>query len=281
MWLSDAIVWLYAQQRAAHEVLIHSLEALAAGDGMLAGFALIAASFVYGVVHAAGPGHGKAVITAYMATQPEDRRRVVPISFAAAAMQGVTAVVLVYGLVHLAGWLPRETQDAVLWSERAAFGLAALLGLVLVVRGLRAIIGRVVADPSDHAATCRHHHAPDLADIERAGSWWTRAGLVIAIGLRPCSGAVLVLVLARLLGLGWAGVAAVAAMSFGTALVISGLALASSTFRRWIARWSARRGPWAAYVAEGGAVLGGLLLLVVGAGLLERSFAVATHPLGL
>ena len=66
-----------------------------------------------------------------------------------------------------------------------------------------------------------------MAQLERAGNWRTSLGVVFSIGLRPCSGAILVLVFARAVDLPLAGVAAVAAMSMGTAATVVMLATAA------------------------------------------------------
>ncbi|MCR9257073.1 MAG: high frequency lysogenization protein HflD [Alphaproteobacteria bacterium] len=294
-WFSGLITWIYQQQRAAHDVMAQDLQAIAGGDLLAASAGLILASFAYGVLHAAGPGHGKAVITTYLTTQPEKRRRGVILSFAAAAVQGLTAILLVYGLIHVAGWLPRETKSAVLWSERAAFALAAVLGGLLLIRGAWALAKRFRhshAAKSGHGhfdhghfdhehSECCHAHGPTAEQIDRAGSPWAAIGIVFAIGLRPCTGAVLVLVLAQVLALSWAGILAVMAMSLGTAFTISGIALVSTTVRGWVGRLSqAGTGGRLAFAGDTVSMLGGGVLLVLGGALLQQSFA-PVHPLGL
>ena len=67
--------------------------------------------FLYGVLHAAGPGHGKAVLTTYLLTHRQQLQRGIVMGISAAMLQGISAVVLVYGLIGLAGWLPRETES--------------------------------------------------------------------------------------------------------------------------------------------------------------------------
>ncbi|MCB2100711.1 MAG: hypothetical protein KDE22_07575 [Rhodobacterales bacterium] len=290
--LTRAVVWIAEQQRHFHRALTGGLDSLSNGGGLAAAWGLIGASFLYGVFHAAGPGHGKAILTTYLLTHRERLARGVGLAAAAAACQGITAVVLVYGLITLAGLVPREATAAALWSERASYGLVMAVGALLMWRALRRLWARSRSAPPshhhdhdhDHGPACGHDHGPSADQIGATAGWRASVGLVLSIGLRPCSGAIVVLVFAAALGLAWAGIAAVAAMSLGTMLAVAGLALLAVGARQWAARLAARGGN------SGGAVLqragdlvalaGGAVVVVLGLGLVMASFAPA-HPLGL
>ena len=56
---------------------------------------LLGLSFLYGIFHAAGPGHGKAVISSYVVANEETWRRGVVLSFASALLQAFVAVAFV------------------------------------------------------------------------------------------------------------------------------------------------------------------------------------------
>lgn len=284
------VAWILTEQRQFHRALAAQLHALAGSGSLAAGWGLIGVSFLYGLFHAAGPGHGKAVIATYLLTQACHLRRGLALAAGGALLQGLTAILLVSGLDLLAAGLPGGSALAVSWSERASFALLAGLGLLFAGRAGRALwAGRRACPDPDHHHHDHHHHdhhdhgpgcgcvpAPGPEQIARAESWRGVAGVLLSIGLRPCSGAVLVLALANLLGLGWAGIAAVAAMSCGTALAVAVLAVASVQARGWVARWSGgdgtgRLGPAVALVGGGG-------LFLLGASLLLASFGPA-HPL--
>lgn len=287
---NEMIAWVYAQQRLFHRELTGALSALTQGGGAAAAWALILASFVYGVFHAAGPGHGKAVLTAYLVTHPANVKRGVWLAVASALCQGVVAVVLVYGLIFLAGWLPRQTTTAVSWSERASFVLVFLIGAFLTWRGGRSVWRRLRApgdadapghDAShDHGTHCGHSHGPDAAAMSRATDLRTSLGVILSIGLRPCTGAVLVLVFAKIAGMIWAGVAAVAAISIGTGIAVATLAVIAVNARSWAVRLSAGGGRGWALSSSLAAFAGGLFITAVGVSLLAASFA-PRHPLGL
>ncbi len=291
LW-SSAVTWMLTQQRTFHQELIDALKALTAHGGLATAWSLVAGSFLYGVFHAAGPGHGKAVLTTYLLTHPHRLSRGMGIAAAAAFCQGIVAIVLVYGLIYLAGWIPRETSSAVAWSERLSYILVAALGALLIWRTLRSLAARffptkIAGHSHDHDhghdhvhdENCGHAHMPSGEQLENAKDFRSAAGLVLAIGLRPCTGAVLVLVLAKALGLPWAGVGAVMAMSAGTGMAVASLAFLAVKARHKAVALTADRGPFWRYAGSGVALAGGGLLLAIGISLLSASFY-ARHPLG-
>jgi ABC-type nickel/cobalt efflux system permease component RcnA len=307
---SATVVWILEQQSRFHRALAGHLSTLRAVEGpaaMVASAALIGASFLYGLFHAAGPGHGKAVIATYLLTQPHQLRRGVALATAAAFCQGFVAFLLVYGLVGLGGLLPRESGAAVLWSERLSFTLVILLGLWLLAAALHGAWrrhARATAHPHDHAHDggghghtddhahdhAGHHdaccaHGPSLDQLAAPrNDWRSNLGIVLSIGLRPCSGALIVLVFAHSAALDAAGIAALFALSAGTALATSLLAAFTVFARDKAARLAARsHGGATERVARLGLLvraLGGALILALGISLLSASFA-PVHPLGL
>lgn len=277
--LDRAVVWVWTKQREFHRRLTEELGEVKDKEG--SAFWLVFVSFLYGIFHAAGPGHGKAVLTTYLLTQGREVRRGVAMASAAALMQGATAVILVYGLILVAGWLPRETHTAVDWTERFSFLLVAAIGMFLLWRGIKGIRAssrntRVETMPEEYDP---HDIQPD--QIKQANDWRSIIGIVFAIGLRPCSGAVLLLIFAHVMQIYWAGIAAVVAMSTGTAITVSTLALLAVNARQWVITMteSASSKWW----GIGGGVLillAGTLILYLGVSLLIYSFG-PQHPLGL
>lgn len=281
-------VWVMNEQRAFHRELTGYLRDLAAAGGAWQlVWPLITASFLYGLFHAAGPGHGKAVVSSYLLSHKQTIRIGMWLAAGAAFMQGVVAVVIVYGLVAVAGWLPRDAQGAVLWSERASFALVALLGGYLLWRAGRSLKNRMLGGDGHHhhhdghqhhGDDCGHAHMPTAKDAARVHDLKSALGVIASVGIRPCSGAVIVLVFARVAGLPWAGIAAVAAMSAGTALAVSMLAAFAVTARNLVSRLSWMEGARAGLAADLAALAGGLLILFVGVSLLAAAFRPA-HPI--
>ncbi len=232
-----------AWQRDFHRALTMAISEFSGTSSPGTWATLLGISFAYGVFHAAGPGHGKAVLATYLISQGGARRRALLLSFAASLLQGLVAIGLVVVLVHGLGWLTRQAMGSVVWVEQASFVMVALLGVWLCLRAIRhlrrqpevATAGHHHAGHDhgeDHDCCGGHHHV----DPEQAGDWRTALATVVAIGIRPCSGAVLLLGAATLLGYFLVGVAAVLVMSLGTALTVSALALASVYARGWAER---------------------------------------------
>lgn len=288
------VAWILETQRALHGELVRLVRVLADDPGGRATGALLLASFLYGLFHAAGPGHGKAVLATYLATQPQRLARGIGLAVASAFAQGAVAVVLVVALVVVAGWLPRDAQGAAAWSERAGFAMLAALGCMLAWRGARAIArrddghahgcahghGHGHGHDHGHGPGCGHAHAP-APDALAAPGPLAALGVVMSIGLRPCTGAVLVLVLAFAFDLLWAGIAAVAAMSAGTALALGAMGAVVVVARQRALALAGRGGEGIARRAAAWLSLaGGCAIAVLGALLLHAAFGPA-HPLGL
>jgi ABC-type nickel/cobalt efflux system permease component RcnA len=275
----QTVAWIWTKQREFHRRLTKELGELKEKDGSALWLVLV--SFLYGIFHAAGPGHGKAVLTTYLLTHGREVRRGVGMASAAALMQGITAVVLVYGLILVAGWLPRETRTAVDWTERFSFLLVTAIGLFLLWRGINGIRASLHRTNMERLEDERDPHDIQPDQIKKAKSWSSIFGVVFAIGLRPCSGAVLLLIFAHVMQIYWAGIAAVLAMSTGTAITVSTLALLAVNARQWVVALteSASSRWW----GVGGGVtilLGGSLIFYLGISLLVYSFG-PEHPLGL
>ncbi len=280
--------FLLAWQNKFHTELEAAARALATGPRAF--FALVSASFAYGVFHAAGPGHGKAVLTSYMVANEIQLRRGLLLAALAALLQGLVAIALVAVAALLfkatAGQMTRAAQ----LIETASYIAIAALGARLVWtkgRGLFALLrapapagsGRFVCQAIDdpahvHGPGCGHAHAPDPTLLSGPRFRWGDAfATVVAAGLRPCSGAILVLVFTLSQDMFAAGAGAVMAMSAGTALTTGALAALAVHAKGVALRLSgdgARRTALLTRTAEFCAallVLGFGLALLLGAGL--------------
>ncbi len=211
---------ILAWQSAFYVSLRQALSALREGGGVLP---LAGLAFAYGVFHAAGPGHGKAVISAYIVASGGALRRGAALSLAAALVQAVVAIALV-GIFALAlGATAARINAAMGTIETASFAAIAAFGLWLLWRQA----GRLLSARADAAALACDDgcaHGPSPADAMRPATLRETIGIVLAAGSRPCAGAVIVLVFALSQGLVLAGIAAVFAMALGTAMTTAALA---------------------------------------------------------
>ncbi|MDQ0325594.1 ABC-type nickel/cobalt efflux system permease component RcnA [Rhodopseudomonas julia] len=294
-----------ALQKGFYRELTATLSRLAS-DGS-AFWWLGSVSFIYGIVHAAGPGHGKVVISSYILANEKTARRGVLIAFLAAFLQAVVAVALIGALAAVLGLTSFAITDTARAFEIGSYGLVLALGLFLLWRKSRRLFARLrlrpglrhagadlapaaagahghdvhlsethVHDGHTHAHGHDHHHdhgaccghVPDAALVEKSRGLAGAAAAVVSVGLRPCSGALIVLVFALSQKIFWAGVAATFLMALGTGLTVAVLAALAVGAKGVAARLlRTRPGAGAAFVSLlewGGALaitaLGGLLL---------------------
>ncbi|MFN3993607.1 MAG: nickel/cobalt transporter [Tabrizicola flagellatus] len=242
LWASGALgglaAWLGAAQRAAQERLAGAIRALRGGEaGALTAFWALCLG--YGVLHAAVPGHGKLVIGGYGLARRVPVARLAGLALASSLAQAAVAVALVYGLVALLG-LGRQAVEGVAerWVTPVGHAMIAGLGLWLVWRGVQDLRRQVAASADahghhdhhhdhEHGPGCTHAHGPTVEAVEHVASFRDGLALVAGIALRPCSGALFVLVLTWQLGIALAGIVGAFVMGLGTALVTVGAAVLS------------------------------------------------------
>lgn len=302
--------WLLAKQSEFYREMSATIRA-AKSDGS-AVWTLLAISFAYGVFHAAGPGHGKAVISSYLVANQETARRGIVLSFASAMLQALVAVLI----VGIFAWLLNATAKTMCGTEKAieivSYALIAAFGARLVwTKGggfMRALQAKPALAPAmavahhdhghhhhghdrhDHAhghghhdhghhghdhhdghvhdEHCGHSHGPTPDQLAGPGGWQRGLGAIFAVGLRPCSGAILVLVFALAQGLFWAGIAATFVMGLGTAITVATIAVVAVSARGLAQRLSSGREGGGALVMRGIEFGAAGLVLLFGLGLL-------------
>lgn len=244
-------VWLQTQQREFYQAMNAALASLK--TDWTAFWLLGGLSFLYGVIHAAGPGHGKVVISSYMLANETQVRRGITLSVISAMIQSGVAVAFVLVAASILGMTSMAMDNAANWIGIISYAMVALLGLWLIIRKLFNLGHRHA--PEDMAAKARahlhnghehhhdhdHHHHDDHAGhghhehlhivppSAATGSWREQIGVVLAVGLRPCSGALVVLAFALSQGLLAAGIVAVFLMGAGTAITVAALATIAVT----------------------------------------------------
>lgn len=252
-------------------------------------FALAAASFAYGMFHAAGPGHGKAVLASYMIANETALRRGLLLAALAALLQGLVAI----SIVAMAALAFRATAGGMTGAanavEIASYAAIAALGARLVWTKGRAFLaawrapvgpapatgGRFVCEAVDEAGEiancpdCGGAHAINPAKLSGPAFHWSDAvATVVAAGLRPCSGAILVLVFTLSQGLFVAGIGAVLAMSAGTAITTGALAATAVYAKSAVMRLNRRDSRRALIIGRGAELAAAALVLALGVALL-------------
>lgn len=313
------IGWLLAKQSEFYRQISATIRA-AKADGS-AVWSLLAISFAYGIFHAAGPGHGKMVISSYLVANEETARRGIVLSFASALAQAVVAIAIVGVGALLLNATARTMCGAERVIEIASYGLIAAFGARLVwsksgglLRALKAwrednmpsLVPALAEghvhdhhehhhhhdhkharaahnehghhhhvhhdDHQDHAHVhdehCGHSHGPQPSELAGPGGWARGLSAVLTVGIRPCSGAILVLVFALAQGLFWAGVAATLVMGLGTAITVTAIALVAVSAKGLARRLASGRDGGGAVIMRGVEFGAAGLVLLFGIGLL-------------
>jgi nickel/cobalt transporter (NicO) family protein len=323
--------WIFAKQAEFYRQFSSLLRA-AKADGSAA-WSLFGLSFLYGIFHAAGPGHGKAVISSYIVANNETWTRGVVLSFASALLQALVAVAVVGLAAALLNATAATMGRAVNVIEIVSYSLIIVIGVRLLwVKGRAflallhtlhrpAAVGAAVTPrPHDHAhhghahndhdhshghghdhghhhhgeGHAHHHdhahdddasawghaHAPEPEELAGPGGWKRGLSAIVAVGLRPCSGAILVLVFALAQGLFWAGVASTFVMGIGTAITVAVIASIAVGARAWAQHLADTRSGYGMLAMRGVEVGAALVIIAFGA-LLLTGYMVTERMVGI
>lgn len=246
-WLAGFFGQVSAWQSHFYRQLTGAVRAWQADGG--AAWALIGLSFAYGVFHALGPGHGKAVISSYVLANRQTARNGALLALASALIQAFVAIALVAALALVFNATAATMNNATRWLELASYALVTLLGLWLVwVKAVRPLLRARTGGGRDHEhghahghehghkhqhghdhdhyhdCGCGHAHVPVPEQVSGPLNWRRAGTAILAVGLRPCSGALIVLVFALAQGFFLAGVVSALAMGLGTGLTVAALA---------------------------------------------------------
>jgi nickel/cobalt exporter len=317
--------WIMVKQAEFYKGLSGAIRAAKTDGSAL--WVLFGLSFAYGVFHAAGPGHGKAVISSYVVANRETWWRGVVLSFASAMVQAAVAVAVVGIAAVLLNATAATMRTTVYWIEVISYSLIIAIGLRLVWAKGRAAIATwrdihkpktvgAAATPAahlhdhhghahhdhahhdhahghdhghhahhdhshhahdhghhghdhahcdhDHGSAWGHSHAPEPRELAGPGGWKRGLTAIVAVGLRPCSGAILVLVFTLAQGLFWAGVGATFVMGLGTAIMVAAIAVVSVLATKWADRLASTRGAYGILFMRGIEVAAALFITAFG-----------------
>ncbi|WP_020186691.1 nickel/cobalt transporter [Methylopila sp. 73B] len=256
--------WIAEEQSSFYRSLSAAIRAAKTDNTAL--FSLAALSFAYGVFHAAGPGHGKAVISSYLIATGEGFRRGVALSTLAALAQAVTAIAAVGLIAVVLGATSMAMGVATWWLEAASYAVILALGVALIWRKGRGLLRTLNGRSAHvHGPDCAHEHGVDPRLVEGRVDWRRAGAAVLAIGLRPCTGALVVLVFALAQGILWAGVAATFAMAAGTAVTVAAIAALAVGAKGLALRLAAARPGAGAVALAGLETLAALVVFAFGA----------------
>jgi nickel/cobalt transporter (NicO) family protein len=278
------VMWLSGIQTMLNAELTSYLRTVRS-EGMTAAGPVIGAGFLYGVIHAAGPGHGKVIVAGYFLSTPSRLATGVAFSFLMAFVQALVAIALVVVFALIIGTSFGRVSSQVAVVEPIGYALVAMIGAMMLWRALR---GRPTC--AHCAETGAHSHEPyNSIDDGPGRDAWRIAGvwrrflavlpadlriLAVGVGLRPCTGAILLLLFTLAGGIFTIGIVAVIAMGIGVGLTVSAAAILSIGVRAGIVRSApasvAATGTRLARIVE---IAGAGFILVLGTALLVGAVA--------
>ncbi|MEQ6204373.1 hypothetical protein ABMC88_15140 [Sulfitobacter sp. HNIBRBA2951] len=280
LWLTGGFdtlaAWAADEQRSFQNGIARTLRALRAGEA--GAYALLMAScFAYGFFHAIGPGHGKLLVGGYGVARAVPMVRLSTIALLSSLGQAVTAIVLAYGGLWLLGWT-RQTMvgTAEDWLAPASYAMIAAIGLWLILRGANRLRTRSRSASHTHTgdgetcSSCGHRHGPTLDEASTTTGLRDAVLLITGIAIRPCTGALFVLLITWQMGIPTAGIAGAFAMALGTASVTVTVGIAASGFRGALIR-SLTQASALIWVMPTLEIIAGLIVLTLSGALLYSS----------
>jgi ABC-type nickel/cobalt efflux system permease component RcnA len=281
-WTESIVARVQQWQSALYRDIAASLRALKDEGALAPLLALLGIAFMYGVLHAAGPGHGKAVIAAYLAADNSAFGRGIVLSFLSSAAQAFTAIVGVGILAALVGMIARDVTAVAFTLERVSYVMIAGVGLFLIWRASRTWLG--FGGPATahahhhghgqrhghdhvHGPDCKHDHSDHLAlptHRPLLGNLRETMAVIFSIGIRPCQGSVFILLLSLTFGIFWAGVLAALAVALGTALTVSAIAVLTVAARQTAGALLTRTPRWLDLGTRAIAIAAGMFILWIG-----------------
>jgi ABC-type nickel/cobalt efflux system permease component RcnA len=282
--ISQVIEW----QKLFHGMLANHVQHISQAP-LKHGLALIGLSFAYGVFHAVGPGHGKAVIITYLGSHKETLRRGALISLFAALLQSVVAILLIVVLANVLGSRFSDMNGYASDVTTASYVMIMMLGIFLftsaLIRQLKLHRAKAEHNHDEHHehqhedACCGGHHTHQSTPQETLTK---SIGVIFSMGLRPCAGAIVVLIYAHLVDAFFYGILATLMMGLGTGLSISAIALATQLVRNRFEQFAYSKNTASTFHA--GRFLrmaGGIVIFLLGLSLYQAATQTlpGSHPL--
>jgi nickel/cobalt transporter (NicO) family protein len=281
----DPVLWMRTKQQNFYGRMANSIRQLKSSSATTAAWTLVTISFLYGVFHAAGPGHGKAVVTGWVLATESELKRGIIIAFLVAMIQAVTAIVVVSLILLFVHGAMAMARNVAGYLESVNYLMISGMGIYLFWNGWKsarrenALVPAVaVAGPFElvsrpdsdfafahvHDENCGHAHAPVASELNGDWSWPRAFTMAFAVGIRPCSGAILVLVSSYTLGLFWAGVLSTFAMGLGVFITIASIASLAVYAKSTAVRLVSADNRWTALAVRWGKMTIGMLIVAMG-----------------
>lgn len=236
-------------QRQLNQTLSREMRQIRETGSPAAMLSVSLVAFVYGVLHAAGPGHGKLVVSAFFLGREARIIKGVIMGGLVSVLQTFSALTIVLVLVFILGHTGFDVVQQSVWVEVASYGLIVLVGLYMIYA---AVTGRHLG----------HHHGE--AAHGASGEHGVHRGVVLAAGLTPCASAIIILLFALANGVLAIGIAATLVMALGMSVTVALVGVSTIAARKTLLGAMAARPRIALWLRRGLTLTGALLITVVG-----------------
>ncbi len=267
---------------------------------------LVGLSFIYGALHSLGPGHGKVIVTTYVSIYPTKVKTSLWLTIVSAAMQAVVAIILVSAMLFIFESSMRQVNAKVETLIQVSYWTVALLGGLIIFSTLKRLwkkrrsmkhttqlevikiqpltathqMGSVrslalnetkLDHVHDDHCGCGHKHFANADEMNQASSAKDYFNIIFSIGIRPCSGAIMMLLFSQVIGLYWLGMVSAFVMAAGTALTTSVIALMAVSGKKLAQRYLHYNAPIFELGILGLRLLAGVLLILMSIVMLQSN----------
>jgi nickel/cobalt exporter len=269
--LPGLFTWVARQQAGLNDTISRQIRLIADGGSWSNLITVLGLSFLFGVLHAVGPGHGKFVISSYLVSRRATIKRGIVMGGLISLVQGIVAILLVAILGLILGLAQFDVLDHAAIVETISYALILLIGANLLYRAVR-------GDGHDHAhlpplgttgqgglhTDHDHGHAHEHKSADRSP-----LRLVLAAGLVPCASAIIVMLFALANHAFLIGAEAAIAMSLGMGVTVAGIGVLSVAARRLMVHLAGRATQHDGLMERGLGIAGSALLVLFSALLLS------------
>ena len=179
---------------------------------------IISVAFLYGMIHAAGPGHRKTIVFSLYIARKSPWYEPLITGFLLALLHGGCAICLMLIFKGISGSISANTNAYTIYMEGFSYLLIIIVALFLILKETLEFV-KSSKKPEKSDVAISEEVLEKKIGKNQNNSFGDLVPFLIS-GIYPCPGAILVLVLSFTLDILGAGIAAVSFMSLGMAIPI-------------------------------------------------------------
>jgi ABC-type nickel/cobalt efflux system permease component RcnA/ABC-type uncharacterized transport system substrate-binding protein len=192
--------------------------------------AVLLFSLLYGILHAAGPGHGKTLVASYFTTNERSYLRAISVALLIAlthVISAFTLTLILYWFVH--SMFSQTISDVSLYAAKASGVIILFIALYLMRQKWRYYRPKpktmTFSITVPHVSSCGCHSCKTTANS-------TDLLLILGAGIVPCPGTIVVFLFTLSMGMIWLGALSALIMSLGMGFTIAISAALGTALRR-------------------------------------------------